>query len=63
MLNIPPAADAAAGKGTDAADIEGAANALAEAGKADAEEAPKEKADEEIENSGYFCKCISIFPT
>ena len=57
MQTTPPAADAAAGTETDAA------NAPAEAGKADAEEAPKEKADEEIENSGYFCKSISIFPT
>ena len=39
MQNMPPAADAAAGKGTDAADIEDAANAPAEAGKADT---PKE---------------------
>ena len=57
MPNMPPAADAAAGTVTPAAD------APAEARKADAEEAPKEKADEEIENSGYFCKSISIFPT
>ena len=57
MQTTPPAADAAAGTETDVAD------APAEAGKADAEEAPKEKADEEIENSGYFCKSISIFPT
>ena len=63
MLSTPPAVDAAAGKVTHTADIEGAANAPAEAGKADAEEAPKEKADEEIEKSGYFCKSISIFPT
>ena len=53
MQTTPPAA----GTETDVAD------APAEAGKADAEEAPKEKADEEIENSGYFCKSISIFPT
>lgn len=39
MPNMPPAADAAAGKGTDAADIEDAATGMAEAGK---EDTPKE---------------------
>ena len=63
MQTTPPAADAAVGTVTPAVDMEDAADAPAEAGKADAEEAPKEKADEEIENSGYFCKSISIFPT
>ena len=39
MLSTPPAADAAAGTVTPAVDMEDAANALAEAGKADT---PKE---------------------
>ena len=52
MPNMPPAADAAAGKGTDAADIEDAANAPAEAGKADTpKEAEATEASKKV--SGY----------
>ena len=54
MQNMPPAADAAAGKGTDAADIEDAANAPAEAGKADTpKEAGATEASKKYQVTGY----------
>ena len=52
MLSTPPAADAAAGTVTPAVDMEDAANALAEAGKADTpKEAEATEASKKV--SGY----------